>query len=582
MNEDAIGTASGQSRNSPKGPRILQTTRSGYELLNDPLLNKGTAFSEAERDEFDLLGLLPPYVSTLDLQVERRLEGFRSLGNNLDKYTFLRGLQDTNETLFYALLTRNIAETMPIVYTPTVGLGCQQFSRIFRKPRGLFLSFPLRDRIGHILGNPRFDKVEVIVVSDGERILGLGDQGAGGMGIPIGKLALYTACAGVHPSTTLPILLDVGTDNRALLDDPLYVGWRHERVRGIEYDNFIAAFVDAVKERCPHVLLQWEDFALSNANRLLARYREQLCTFNDDIQGTAAIAVGAVISAINVTGLPITEQRIAVVGAGTAGTGICALLLRATIDAGLTEEEARHRFYLVDRQGLLIEGMKGLQPFQAVFAQKRDRIAGWDLSAGEQIGLPEVVDNARPTILIGTSGQARAFPESVVRAMARCTQRPIIFPLSNPTDRSEATPQDILAWTEDRAVVGTGSPFPPLIRGGRTFRIDQVNNAYVFPGVGLGVIAIKARHISQGMFLAAARAIVELSPAKRDPNANLLPPLAESRTISLQVAIAVAEQAVREGLADRLATDDIGTAVKSMMWEPIYCTYQRLPNAQPG
>ena len=583
MNEDAIGTAPGQqTRDSPKGPRILQTTRSGYELLNDPLLNKGTAFSEAERDEFDLLGLLPPYVSTLDLQVERRLEGFRSLGNNLDKYTFLRGLQDTNETLFYALLTRNIAEMMPIVYTPTVGLGCQQFSRIFRKPRGLFLSFPLRDRIGHILANPRFDKVEVIVVSDGERILGLGDQGAGGMGIPIGKLALYTACAGVHPSTTLPILLDVGTDNRALLDDPLYVGWRHERVRGIEYDNFIAAFVDAVKERCPHVLLHWEDFALANANRLLARYREQLCTFNDDIQGTAAIAVGAVISAINVTGLPITEQRIAVVGAGTAGTGICTLLLRATIDAGLTEEEARHRFYLVDRQGLLIEGMKGLQPFQAVFAQKRDRIAGWDLSAGEQIGLPEVVDNARPTILIGTSGQARAFSESVVRAMARCTQRPIIFPLSNPTDRSEATPQDILAWTEDRAVVGTGSPFPPLICGGRTFRIDQVNNAYVFPGVGLGVIAIKARHISQGMFLAAARAIVELSPAKRDPNANLLPPLAESRTISLQVAIAVAEQAVREGLADRLATDDIATAVKSMMWEPIYCTYQRLPNAQRG
>jgi len=583
MNEDAIGTPSGQqTRDSPKGPRILQTTRSGYELLNDPLLNKGTAFSEAERDEFDLLGLLPPYVSTLDLQVERRLEGFRSLGTNLDKYIFLRGLQDTNETLFYALLTRNIAETMPIVYTPTVGLGCQQFSRIFRKPRGLFLSFPLRDRIGHILGNPRFDKVEVIVVSDGERILGLGDQGAGGMGIPIGKLALYTACAGVHPSTTLPILLDVGTDNRALLDDPLYVGWRHERVRGIEYDNFIAAFVDAVKERCPHVLLQWEDFALSNANRLLARYREQLCTFNDDIQGTAAIAVGAVISAINVTGLPITEQRIAVVGAGTAGTGICALLLRATIDAGLTEEEARHRFYLVDRQGLLIEGMKGLQPFQAVFAQKRDRIAGWDLSAGEQIGLPEVVDNARPTILIGTSGQARAFSESVVRAMARCTQRPIIFPLSNPTDQSEATPQDILAWTEGRAVVGTGSPFPPLIRGGRTFRIDQVNNAYVFPGIGLGVIAIKARHISEGMFLAAARAIAELSPARRHPNANLLPPLAESRAISLQVAIAVAEQAVREGLADRLATDDIATAVKSMMWEPIYCTYQRLPNAQRG
>ena len=558
-------------------PQILQTALSGYELLNDPLLNKGTAFSEAERDEFNLFGLLPPHVTTLDLQVERRLEAFRGIGTILQKYIFLRGLQDTNETLFYALLTRNVAEMMPIVYTPTVGLGCQQFSRIFRKPRGLFLSFPLRDRISDILGNPRFDNVEAIVVSDGERILGLGDQGAGGMGIPIGKLSLYTACAGVHPSTTLPVLLDVGTDNRALLDDPLYVGWRQERVRGADYDTFIAAFVDAVTERWPHVLLQWEDFALANANRLLAKYRERLCTFNDDIQGTAAIAVGAILSAINVTGLPITEQRIAVFGAGTAGTGICALLLRAMTDAGLTEEDARSRFYLVDRQGLLIEGMKGLQPFQATFAQRRERIVGWNLSSGGPIGLPEVVANARPTVLIGTSGQAHAFSESVVRAMAQNTQRPIIFPLSNPTERSEATPRELLAWTEDRAVVGTGSPFPPIIRGGHPFRIDQVNNAYVFPGVGLGAIAIKARHISERMFLAAARAIADLSPAKRDPHANLLPPLAESRSISLQVAIAVAEQAAREGLAGRLAKDDLAANVKSMMWEPIYSTYQRLP-----
>jgi malate dehydrogenase (oxaloacetate-decarboxylating) len=353
--------------------KSLQTALSGYELLNDPLLNKGTAFSEAERDEFDLFGLLPPHVASLDSQVERRIEAFRGLGTDLQKYIFLRGLQDSNETLFYALLTRNIAELMPIVYTPTVGLGCQQFSRIFRKPRGLFLSLPLQDRINRILSNPRFNHVEAIVVSDGERILGLGDQGAGGMGIPIGKLSLYTACAGVHPSTTLPILLDVGTDNRALLDDPLYVGWRQERVRGSDYDNFIAVFVDAVKQRWPHILLHWEDFALGNANRLLVAYRDQLCTFNDDIQGTAAIAVGAILSAINVTGLPVAEQRIAVLGAGTAGTGICALLLRAMTDAGLPEEVARSRFYLVDREGLLIEGMKGLQPFQA----KKEGASRW-------------------------------------------------------------------------------------------------------------------------------------------------------------------------------------------------------------
>jgi malate dehydrogenase (oxaloacetate-decarboxylating) len=485
---------------------ITQTALSGYELLNDPLLNKGTAFTAAERDQFDLHGLLPPHVTTLDLQAERRLEAFRGLGTDLQKYIFLRGLQDTNETLFYALLTRNIAEMMPIVYTPTVGLGCQQFSRIFRKPRGLFLSFPLQDRISHILSNPRFNDVEAIVVSDGERILGLGDQGAGGMGIPIGKLSLYTACAGLHPSTTLPVLLDVGTDNRALLEDPLYIGWRQERFRGADYDNFIGAFVDAVKQRWPHILLQWEDFALANANRLLARYREQLCTFNDDIQGTAAIAVGALLSAINVTGLPITEQRIAVLGAGTAGTGICTLLVRAMTNAGMTEKDARSRFYLVDRQGLLTEDTKGLQPFQAVFSQKRERIAEWTLSSGGPIGLAEVVANARPSVLIGTSGQACAFSEPVVRAMAQHTRRPIIFPLSNPTERSEATPQDLLAWTKDRAVVGTGSPFPPIVRGGQSFRIDQVNNAYVFPGVGLGAIAVRARRISERMFLAAARA----------------------------------------------------------------------------
>jgi malate dehydrogenase (oxaloacetate-decarboxylating) len=565
-----------------RSEKHLRTALSGYELLNDPLLNKGTAFSEVERDEFDLFGLLPPHVTTLDLQVERRLEAFRGLGTDLQKYIFLRGLQDTNETLFYALLTRNIAELMPIVYTPTVGLGCQQFSRIFRKPRGLFLSLPLQDRISRILSNPRFNHVGAIVVSDGERILGLGDQGAGGMGIPIGKLSLYTACAGVHPSTTLPILLDVGTDNRALLDDPLYVGWRQERVRGSDYDNFIATFVGAVTERWPHILLHWEDFALTNANRLLATYRERLCTFNDDIQGTAAIAVGAILSAINVTGLPVTEQRVAVLGAGTAGTGICALLLRAMTDAGLPEKDARSRFYLVDRQGLLIEGMKGLQPFQANFAQKRERIVGWNLSSGGHIELPEVVANARPTVLIGTSGQPHAFSEAVVRTMARNTQRPIIFPLSNPTGRSEATPQDLLAWTEDRAVVGTGSPFPPIIRKGHPFRIDQVNNSYVFPGVGLGAIAIKARHISEGMFLAAARGIADLSPARRDPHANLLPPLAESRAISLKVAIVVAEQAAREGLAGRLAKEDLDAAVKSMMWEPIYWTYRRLPPTQRG
>ncbi len=554
----------------------VETALSGYELLNDPLLNKGTAFTEEERDEFDLHGLLPPHIAELDYQVMRRLEAFRAQRSDIDRYTFLRGLQDSNETLFYALLTRNIEEMMPVVYTPTVGLGCQRFSHIFRKPRGLFLSYPHKDDIPRILANQRFDKVEAIVVSDGERILGLGDQGAGGMGIPIGKLALYTACAGLHPSTTLPIILDVGTDNREHLDDPLYIGWQHERVRGADYDAFIEMFVNAVRERWPHVLLHWEDFAIGNANRLLTRYRDSLCTFNDDIQGTAAIAVGTLLSAINVTGTPLTEQRIAVFGAGSAGTGICALLLRAMIEAGLTEAQARNRFYLVDRDGLLVEGMNGLQPFQSPFVQKQADVAHWSLASPDRIGLNDVVINAHPTVLIGTSGQAHAFHEAVVRAMADRVRRPVVFPLSNPTDRAEATPQDIHEWTEGRAVIGTGSPFPPVERNGHLFRIDQTNNAYVYPGIGLGAIAIDAPRISDGMFLAAARVIADMSPAKRDPLANLLPPLTEIRALSFNVAIAVARQACADGLAKSVPDDALAGAVQAKMWEPVYARYHRL------
>ena len=418
----------------------IETSRSGYELLADPLLNKGTAFAESERDAFDLHGLLPPNIGTLEEQVSRRLQVLRSFATDIERYAFLRDLQDTNETLFFALLVQNLEELLPVVYTPTVGAGCQQFSRLFRKPRGLFLSLPHKNRIESILAHPRFDKVEAIVVTDGERILGLGDQGAGGMGIPIGKLALYTGCGGLHPATTLPIMLDVGTDNPDCLSDPLYIGWRHERVRGEEYDDFIEAFVSAVAKRWPHVLLQWEDFAKNNATRMLERYRDRLCTFNDDVQGTAAVATGTLLSAINVTGVPLTEQRIAVMGAGSAGCGIASLIRKAMTDAGLADSEAGKRFFMVDRDGLLVDGMDGIASFQQPFLQDKAAIAGWTLDHPDRVALLDVVRNAKPTVLIGVSGQAGAFSEPVVRAMAEHNKRPVIFPLSNPTSRAEAVP----------------------------------------------------------------------------------------------------------------------------------------------
>jgi malate dehydrogenase (oxaloacetate-decarboxylating) len=547
----------------------------GCGFFGGLLLDKGTAFTEEERDSFELHGLLPPNVATLDEQVDRRMQAFRQLPNDLARYIFLRGLQDSNEVLFYALLAGALAEMLPVVYTPAVGLGCQEFSQTFRKPRGLFLSVPHMARINRILANPRFDNVEAIVVTDGERILGLGDQGAGGMGIPIGKLALYTACGGLHPATTLPIMLDVGTNNAERLSDPLYVGWRHERVRGAAYDDFIATFVSAVIERWPHILLQWEDFARNNATRLLQRYRDSVCTFNDDIQGTAAVTTGTLLAAVNVTGVPLIEHCIAVLGGGSAGIGIGSLVLKAMLAGGLSETAARSRFYVVDRDGLLVEGMSGILDFQAPFVQPRKRVAQWHLEHPNRIGLIDVVRNAHPTVLVGVSGQPGGFTERVVRTMAEFTQQPIIFPLSNPTSRSEATPTDLLAWTQGRAVIGTGSPFPPVRKDGVSFCVDQTNNAYVFPGIGLGSISVQARRISDGMLMAAARALAEASPSKRNRKANLLPPVTQLREVSYRVAIALALQAQAEGVAAETSQDELGSRVRAKMWTPIYRPYRR-------
>ncbi len=554
---------------------VVETNLTGFDLLNTSALNKGTAFSEAERDLFRLHGLLPPVIGTLEEQMMRRLAVLRAFETDFERYAFLSELQDVNETLFYALLVNNLEELLPLVYTPTVGEGCQRFSEIWHKPRGVFLSYPNKHRIREILADPRFDDVRVIVVSDGERILGLGDQGAGGMGIPIGKLSLYTGCAGIHPTQTLPVLLDVGTNNQDRLADPLYIGWRHERVTGAEYDAFIEEFVSAVIDRWPHVLLQWEDFAGSNASRLLSRYRDRLCTFNDDIQGTAAVAAGTLLAAINVSGVKLTEQRIAVLGAGSAGCGIASLLLQAMIDAGVSPQEAKSRFFLIDRHGLLVEDMPGITEIQKPFMQKRDAVAGWASTASGEIGLADVAENAKLTALIGVSGQTGAFTEAAVRAMAKNTERPVIFPLSNPTSRSEATPGQLLAWTDGKALIGTGSPFAPVEVNGQTIKIDQTNNSYIFPGVGLGVLATSARRVTDAMFMAAGKALAEMSPAAKDKTGQLLPPVDQLRSVSIAVANAVGRQAQADGIADACSDAELAERIEAIVWAPVYRTYRK-------
>ena len=555
---------------------VVRTRLSGFDLLLNPRLNKGTAFTEQERDAFGLHGLLPPHVGSLEDQRERRKFALDHRNTAFSKYRLMRDLQDNNETLFYSFIAHNIEALLPVVYTPAVGEGCQRFSEIWRKPRGMFLSYNNKNRIEQIIGNKRYDDVRCIVVSDGERILGLGDQGAGGMGIPIGKMALYTALAGIPPEHCLPILLDVGTDNEALLNDPIYIGWRHKRVRGQEYDDFVEAFVAAVEKRWPHILLQWEDFAGVNAARLLERYRNRLCTFNDDIQGTAAITTATLLAAVHSTGVPLSQQTIAMFGSGAAGIGIINLLISAMKEEGLTEEQARQRIYAFNRYGLLVEGCQGVRPGQEPLLRKREDVADWKLSGTGAISLLDVVRNAKVTVLAGVSAQAGAFTEEIVREMARHIDRPVIFPLSNPTSVSEAAPADLLRWTDGRALVGTGSPFAPVEVNGKMIRIAQINNSYIFPGLALGILVSKANRVTDGMIMAAARTLASLSPARSDKNAALLPPIADSRKVGLIVGKAVALQAVAEGVADAEDAISLEQRLRDYVWEPVYLPYERI------
>ena len=557
------------------GGEVLEVSLAGRMLLDTPLLNKSSAFPEEERHEFDLLGLLPPHVSTMEEQLLRLYENYKRKETDLERYIFLVSLQDRNETLFYRLLEANITEMMPIVYTPTVGEACQHYSHIYRRPRGLYIDYPHRKEIARILGDSPNEAVEVIVVTDGERILGLGDLGVGGIGIPIGKLSLYTVCAGIYPGSTLPILLDVGTNNQELLDDPLYLGWRHERVRGQEYDDFIEAFIRAVCDKFPNVLLQWEDFAKDNASRLLERYRDRLCTFNDDIQGTGAVTLAGLLAASEMTGRKISGQQVVILGAGSSAIGISDQIVTAMTVDGLTEGEARARIWLVDRQGLVLAGRDEGDPGKRKYAKSAELIGGWQLEQPDRAMLADVVRNLRPTALIGTSAQPGAFTEEVVREMARHTERPIIFPLSNPTSKSEAPPVDLINWTDGRALVATGSPYGTVFYKGRKITIGQCNNAFIFPGVGLGVIASGSRRVTNDMFVAAARALAKFSPALATPDGSLFPALEDVRKISRNVAVEVAAEAVRAGLAEGFTEGEIERRVDANMWEARYARYRR-------
>ncbi|HSW39225.1 MAG TPA: NAD-dependent malic enzyme, partial [Acidobacteriota bacterium] len=522
------------------------------------------------RRELDIDGLLPPQISTMAQQLARTYENYSIKTANIEKFIFLSSLHDRNETLYYRLLQEHINEMMPIVYTPVVGEACQKYSHIYRRGRGIYISYEDRDNIFRILCHTGIENPSIIVVTDGERILGLGDQGAGGMGIPIGKLCLYTLCAGVSPYSTIPIMLDVGTDNEELLNDPLYIGLRRKRVRGEAYQEFIDKFVEAVKQAFPNVCLQWEDFLKENAIKQLNRFRDEICSFNDDIQGTAGVTVAGLYSALRITGGSFREQRIVFAGAGASAQGISDLIVTAMREDGLSEQEAVERIWTVDSRGLCVGNRGGLEPFKLRFARSEAEVEGYVCKDRARITLEETVANARPTILIGTSGHPGMFTEAVVRKMAEINERPVIFPLSNPTSKTEVIPADALAWSEGRAIVATGSPFDPVVLGGRRYRIGQCNNAFIFPGVGLGIAVSRARRVTDEMFLDAAKALAGMVTQNDLDETAAFPALTRIRECSQAVACATIRRAVEQGHADEEILEHLEETVRRAMWRPEY------------
>ncbi|HDY7633209.1 TPA: NAD-dependent malic enzyme [Vibrio vulnificus] len=554
--------------------RPLYIPFAGPALLSTPLLNKGSAFSAEERISFNLEGLLPETTETIQEQVERAYMQYKAFESDMDKHIYLRNIQDTNETLFYRLVQNHITEMMPIIYTPTVGAACENFSNIYRRGRGLFVSYANRDRIDDILNNASNHNVKVIVVTDGERILGLGDQGIGGMGIPIGKLSLYTACGGISPAYTLPIVLDVGTNNPQRLADPMYMGWRHPRITGVDYDAFVEEFIQAVQRRWPDALIQFEDFAQKNAMPLLERYKNRICCFNDDIQGTAAVTVGSLMAACQAAGSKLSEQRITFLGAGSAGCGIAEAIIAQMVSEGISDKQARSQVFMVDRWGLLQEGMPNLLDFQQRLVQKHSVTAKWETEANG-FSLLDVVKNAKPTVLIGVSGAPGLFTQEVIQEMHKHCPRPIVFPLSNPTSRVEAVPADIIRWTNGDALVATGSPFDPVMHEGKTYPIVQCNNSYIFPGIGLGVLAVNAKRVTDEMLMESSRALATCSPLAINGKGALLPPLEEIHTVSKRIAYAVAKKAIEQGVALEIADDALQVAIEQHFWQPVYRRYKR-------
>jgi len=547
----------------PKPAAGAARVPAGLDVLRDPLLNKGTAFSETERDALGLRGLLPPAVITPEQQVARVLDSLRRLPTDLDKFISLNALHDRNETLFFRVVMDHPDEMMPLIYTPTVGLACQRFAHIFQRPRGLWVSTADRGRVAAVLRNWPTREVKIIVITDGERILGLGDLGANGMGIPVGKLSLYTACAGIHPATTLPVMLDVGTNNAAFLQDPLYIGLKQPRVRGAEYDALVEEFISAAQEVFPGVVIQFEDFANLNAFRLLQGWRERVCCFNDDIQGTASVALAGLYSALRVTGGKLGEQRLLFFGAGEAATGICDLVVAAMTGEGLSQAEARKRCWLVDSRGLVVKSRTDLGEHKRPYAHEHAQVADF-LSA---------VKALKPTAIVGVAAVGKSFTREVLEELARANERPIVFALSNPTSQAECTAQEAYLWTGGRALFACGSPFEPVTIDGRTHVPRQGNNSYIFPGVGLGLIACGARRATDEMFLAAARALAEVVTQEDLQQGSLYPPLARVREVSARIAAAVTEVAFARGLASVPRPENPLAFVRSKMYEATYRSY---------